>query len=69
MGSVHSPSFFATCASPAIYPPPRPRHDRTGNVVPGNRLRVRVPCPPLFLGSLNLRCTMICTTGELFPQL
>ena len=21
----------------------------TGNVVPGNRLRVRVPCPPLFL--------------------
>ena len=21
---------------------------RTGNVVPGNRLRVRLPCPPLF---------------------
>ena len=28
----------------------------TGNVVPGNRLRVRVPCPPLCDNEDNLRC-------------
>ena len=26
----------------------------TGNVVPGNRLRVRVPCPPLLDHSVGL---------------
>ena len=38
----------------------------TGNVVPGNRLRVRAPCPPLLLGNLQqvngLRCANLGTT-------
>jgi hypothetical protein len=28
----------------------------TGNVVPGNRLWVRVPCPPLLNEAVDVRC-------------
>jgi hypothetical protein len=35
----------------------------TGNVVPGNRLRVRVPCPPLSRDAVIVMGFSLCICG------
>ena len=42
----------------------------TGNVVPGNRLRVRAPCPPLVLKPVVASCCIeqsLATTDLIDP--